>query len=63
MNEILTYLKLHRHPSYAKKTDIKRIQEAKQTGNWSKVYSSTLYRLHSGEYCELLGLLHNKEVF
>jgi hypothetical protein len=44
--------------SYTKLIDITRIFHAKQTGEWSEVYSSSLYRLHGGEYCELLSVIH-----
>jgi len=44
--------------SYTKLTDITRIFHAKQTGDWKNVYSSSLYRLHGGEYCELLSVIH-----
>ena len=44
--------------SYTKLTDITRIFHAKQTGDWNEVYSSSLYRIHGGEYCELLSVIH-----
>lgn len=54
MEAILKKIQSKREKSYTTKKDIKRIQEARKSGNWSDVYKSRLYRLHSGEYCELL---------
>jgi len=44
--------------SYTTQADVKRIQDAKDTGNWEAVYKSRLYKLHGGEYCELLSVIH-----
>jgi hypothetical protein len=44
--------------SYTTLTDITRILQARETDNWNEVYTSRLYRLHSGEYCELLSVIH-----
>lgn len=54
MDQILAKIRSKRSKSYTTKADIKRIQEAQASGDWSAVHASRLYRLHSGEYCELL---------
>ncbi len=61
MKQVLDLIRSKRTPSYTKQTDIKRIVKAKETGNWEEVYKSSLYRIHGGEYCELLSVMHRFE--
>jgi hypothetical protein len=51
-------IKSKRYESYTKKSDIKRIMNAMESGEWEEVKKSRLYKLHGGEYCELLSILH-----
>ena len=51
-------IRLAREKSYTCVADVKRILKAMETNNWDDVMSSSLYRFHGGEYCELLGILH-----
>ena len=51
---ILTAMRRRRETVHITRADIARIAKARRTGDWTPVYRSRLYRLHSGEYCELL---------
>jgi hypothetical protein len=59
VNEIQNEIRLRRpEKSYTSLSDITRVLHAQETTNWNEVYSSRLYRLHGGEYCELLSVIH-----
>jgi hypothetical protein len=51
-------IKSGRYKSYTNRFDIKRIMNAMESGEWEEVKKSRLYKLHGGEYCELLSILH-----
>lgn len=65
MNKVLDEIRrrCNTEKSHTTKADIKRIEEAKQSGDWSAVYNSRLYRLHGGEYCELLSVMHIEKIY
>lgn len=54
---ILNRIASKREKSHTTAADVIRINEAQSTGDWSKVHASRLYRLHSGEYCQLLEII------
>ena len=60
MDSILAEIQQRRQHSYTTKLDIIRILEAKTTDNWTEVYSSKIYNLHSGEFCELLSIINEQ---
>lgn len=55
---VLKEISDRRSESYTTEADIKRIAEAMEDNNWEEVKKSRLYRLHGGEYCELLSVMH-----
>jgi len=60
MKQIMDEIKKRRSfdKCYTTLADVRRIQKAKESGDWTKVYNSRLYKLHGGEYCELLSVMH-----
>ena len=54
----LEEIKSKREKSYTTIADVKRIINAMETDDWNEVKNSRLYRLHGGEYCELLGIIY-----
>ena len=60
MDSILKEIQQRRLHSYTTKSDILRIMEAETTNNWTQVYSSNLYKLHGGEFCELLSIVNEQ---
>jgi len=55
---VLEEIRRRRVPSRTTLSDIRRILEARESGDWSAVHQSRLYRCYSGEYCELLAVMH-----
>lgn len=60
VDSILAEIQRRRQYSYTIKADISRVIEAEITNNWTKVYSSHLYNLHGGEFCELLSIINEQ---
>ncbi|MEK5060963.1 hypothetical protein MHB81_21740 [Paenibacillus sp. FSL H7-0326] len=58
---ILSKIRSKRENSQTTMADIKRIVAAYESGDWSEVIDSKLYREHSGEYCELLEYINMPE--
>lgn len=58
IDKVLQEIKSRRGKTYTTKKDIIRIQKAKESGDWQEVHNSKLYNKHSGEYCELLQIIH-----
>lgn len=54
IEKALDKIRSTRFPSFATRADVRRIDAARKSGDWSAVHGSALYRLHGGEYCELL---------
>lgn len=60
IDSILAEIQQRRQHSYITKVDIIKIMEAEVNNNWTQVYSSKLYNLHSPEYCELLSVINEQ---
>lgn len=55
--EILREIQKKRNPSYTKLIDIDRIIHAKIARDYTPVFKTNLYKIHGGEYCELLQII------
>mgnify|MGYP000327825118 CR=1 FL=1 len=42
-------------------SDIQAVIEAQETGDYSKVFETDLYKNHGGAYCVLLEILYQKQ--
>jgi hypothetical protein len=62
-SEILKKIRSKRKPSYTKLADIDNLILARISGDYSPMFTTSLYMKHGGEYSQLLQIINEKVKF